>query len=95
MSNFSWLFTSNRLDTVPEPFLSRCQIVEVLDITPAQLHDFAVRRGLAMGLSQEALEAVCEALVMAPQVTGRRMSLRDVVRMLERAETLEGRPRLQ
>ena len=48
-----------------------------------------------MGLSQEALEAVCEALGRAPQVTGRRMSLRDVVRILERAETLEGRPPLQ
>ncbi|MGP6089557.1 AAA family ATPase [Antarctobacter jejuensis] len=95
MSHVSWLFTSNKLSTVPEPFLSRCQIVEVRDITPAQLHDFAVRRGLEMKLSQEALEAVCEALVMAPRMTGRRMSLRDVVRMLERAETLEGRPRLQ
>jgi len=30
-----------------------------------------------------------------PPLTGRRMSLRDVVRMLARAETLEGRPRLQ
>ncbi|MAY34406.1 MAG: AAA family ATPase [Rhodovulum sp.] len=95
MSHFSWLFTANHLDTVPEPFLSRCQIVEVQDITPAQLHDFAVRRGLEMKLSQEALEAVCEALVMAPRMTGRRISLRDVVRMLERAESLEGRPRLQ
>jgi hypothetical protein len=28
-------------------------------------------------------------------VTGRRLSLRDVVRMLERAEMMEGRPRLQ
>jgi hypothetical protein len=48
-----------------------------------------------MGLSQEALEATCDALAMAPHVTGRRMSLRDVIRMLERAETLEGRPRVQ
>ncbi|MGY3438749.1 MULTISPECIES: AAA family ATPase [unclassified Marinovum] len=95
MSHFSWLFTSNKLSTVPESFLSRCQIVEVHDITPAQLHDFAVRRGMEMKLSQEALEVVCEALVMAPRIMGRRMSLRDVVRMLERAETLEGRPRLQ
>ena len=92
MSHISWLFTANNLDTVPEPFLSRCQIVEVQEITSQQLHDFAVRRGTEMGLSQEALEAVCEALGRAPQVTGRRMSLRDVVRMLERAETLEGRP---
>jgi ATP-dependent Lon protease len=33
MSHISWVFTSNTLDTVPEPFLSRCQIVAVPDIT--------------------------------------------------------------
>jgi len=83
MSHFSWLFTANQLDSLPEPFLSRCQIVEVQDITSAQLHDFALRRGKEMMLSQEALEAVCEALEKAPLMTGRRMSLRDVARMLE------------
>ena len=34
------------------------------------------------------------AVSEAPVVTGRRQSLRDVVRMLERAEALEGRPRI-
>ena len=34
-------------------------------------------------------------IALVPVVTGRRLSLRDAVRMLERAEMLEGHPRHQ
>jgi hypothetical protein len=59
------------------------------------LQAFAVKRGGKMGLSQESVDAIVTAIIQAPIVTGRRISLRDVVRMLERAEMLEGRPRVQ
>jgi hypothetical protein len=48
-----------------------------------------------MGLSQESVDAIVTAIIQAPIVTGRRISLRDVVRMLDRAEVLECRPRVQ
>jgi uncharacterized protein (DUF433 family) len=41
------------------------------------------------------MDAIIAAIIRAPIVTGRRISLRDVVRMLDRAEMLEGRPRVQ
>ena len=64
-------------------------------MTTEQLQEFAVKKGQEFGLSEAAVEAVFMAFAQAPDVTGRRLSLRDIVRMLERAEMLEGRPRLQ
>lgn len=95
MSHISWVLTSNNVENVPEPLRSRCQVIEIPDVTTEQLQEFAKKRGLQLNLSEAATEAVVLAVSQAPVVTGRRLSLRDVVRMLERAEMLEGRPQLQ
>ncbi len=42
-----------------------------------------------MGLSEDGIAAIVEVLDRAPRVLGRRLSLRDVIRMLERGEMLE------
>jgi len=95
MSHISWVLTSNTVENVPEPVRNRCLVIEIPDLTIEQLEAFAVKNGRAIGLSEAAIESVVMAISQAPVVTGRRLSLRDVVRMLERAEMLEGRPRLQ
>ncbi|MGJ8596041.1 AAA family ATPase [Sulfitobacter sp.] len=95
MSHISWVLTSNSAENVPETVRSRCQMIEIPDLKTEQLQEFAVKKGLDFGLSEAAVEAVLMAVDQAPLITGQRLSLRDVVRMLERAEMLEGRPRLQ
>ncbi len=95
MSHISWVLTSNNVENVSEPVRNRCQVIEIPDVTTAQLQEFAVKNGLKLELSEVAVEAVVMAIAQASVVAGRRLSLRDVVRMLERAEMLEGRPRLQ
>ena len=52
------------------------------------------KKGAEIGLSDAAVEAVVMTISRAPAVTKRRLSLRDAVRILERAEMLEGRPRI-
>jgi hypothetical protein len=95
MSHISWVLTSNNVENLSEPVRNRCQVIEIPDVTTEQLQEFAVKKGVDFGLSEAAVEAVMMAVDQAPIVTGRRLSLRDVVRMLERAEMMEGRPRLQ
>jgi len=95
MSHISWMLTSSKVENVSEPVRTRCQVIEIPDVTTEQLQEFAVKKGADCGLSEAAVEAVLMAVDQAPVVTGRRLSLRDVVRMLERAEMMEGRPRLQ
>lgn len=95
MSHISWVLTSNNIKNVPEPVRNRCHVIEIPDLNADQLHSFARRRGPKIGLSDSSLEAVVMAINQAPIVTGRCLSLRDVVRMLELAEMLEGWPRLQ
>lgn len=95
MSHILWLLTANKVSLIPETLRSRCEIIEIPDITTEQLQTFATARGGKLGLSDEAVAAVVEVIGTAPAVIGRRMSLRDVVRMLERAEMLERRPRAQ
>jgi len=94
MSHLSWVMTANTLRTLPEPVLSRCQVLRIPDVTPAQLQDFARRRGAALGLSEVAIGAVAEVIDRMPATLHLRLSLRDVNRMLERAEDLASRPTL-
>ena len=61
-------------------------------MTPAQLQGFARRQGEAMGLPDAAVDAVAEVVGRAPATLRSRISLRDVNRMLERAEDLANRP---
>jgi len=53
---------------------------------------FARRSGAALGLSDASIEAVVETITRAQGITGHRQSLRDAIRMLERAEVLQSRP---
>jgi hypothetical protein len=84
--------TSNTTDTIPEAVLTRAQLIELPDITLDDLIGFARRRGEEMGLGETAIEATIEALERGPAVTRRRFSLRDVNRLLARADVLENKP---
>ncbi len=95
MSHISWILTSNTVKNVPEPVRNRCQVIEIQDLTTKQLQDFAIKNGVELGLSAASLEAVEMAIAKAPVKTGRRLSLRDATRMLERAEMLQERPQIQ
>ena len=94
MSHLSWVMTANTLETLPEPVLSRCQVLRIPDVTPEQLQGFARRRGEAMELPDAAVDAVVEVIDRAPETLRSRLSLRDVNRMLERAQDLASRPTL-
>lgn len=95
MSRILWIMTANQVERAPEPVRSRCQIIRLSDITPEQMADFAILEGKRLGLSEAGIAAVVDAIGIAPRLLGRRLSLRDVIRMLERGEALEARPRLQ
>lgn len=95
ISHILWVMTANYVQKVPEPVRSRCQLIQLPDITPVQLNAFVKAQGLKMGLSDPGVEAILEALDRAPKLLGRRLSLRDVIRALERGEGLEERPRVQ
>ena len=95
MSHISWVLTSNTIKNVPETVQNRCQVIEIPDMTTEQLQEFAIKKGVNHALSEAAVGAVVMAITQSPVVTGQRLSLRDAVRILERAEMLEGRPRLQ
>lgn len=95
MSHIVWVMTANDVHLTPEPVRSRCQVICLPDITLVQMAEFAVRQGRQMGLSEAGVAAVLDALDRAPGVLGRRLSLRDVIRMVEFGETLEARPRVQ
>ena len=94
MSHLSWIMTANTLETLPEPLVSRCRVLHIPDVTPAQLQGFARRQGEAMALPDAAVDAVVEAIARAPETLRSRLSLRDANRMLERAEDLASRPTL-
>ncbi len=95
MSHISWILTSNTVSNIADPIRSRCQIIEVPDLTQRQLHDFTDRQARRLGLTWASREAALAALEQAPVVIRRRVSLRDANRILDRAVVLEGRPVLQ
>ena len=90
MSHLSWVLTSNRLGPVSEPVLSRVKVLSLPLPTSAELADFARRQASAAGLPAPAAEARCEAVGQA----GERwpLSLRDVGRMIARAQDLADTP---
>lgn len=88
MSWISWILTSNTWRDLPDPLLSRCPPIQLQDIEPQQILDFARKRGAANCLSPESTEAVVMAICRT-LAAGHRVSLRDVNRMIVRAETLE------
>ncbi|SFE69335.1 ATPase family associated with various cellular activities (AAA) [Sulfitobacter brevis] len=94
MSQISWILTSNDALKVPEPLLSRCTRVECQPITVSELKGFARRRAKQLKLTNTSVEVI-EHVIGSSEYVGRTVpSLRDVNRMLRRAEVLEGRPML-
>lgn len=83
--------TANSVDGLPAPLMSRSVLITLGEISVSNLIAFATREGARRGLEQASIDAICEAIT---QVKGG-ISLRDVIRMLQRAEGLEKRPRLQ
>ena len=92
VSHLSWVMTANTVRTLPAPVRNRCRVLFLEDVTETELQNFAWRRGEALGLDAPATEAVVETIARAPELVQRRLSLRDVNRMLERAEILASRP---
>lgn len=83
MSHISWVLTSNNVENVSEPVRNCCQVIEIPDVTTAQLQEFALKNGLKLELSEAAVDAVVMAIAQASVAVGRRLSLRDVVRIVE------------
>lgn len=92
MRHLSWVMLANTLSLVPEPVLSRARVLPIPDVTLEQLQGFARVRGRAMGLPAPAVDAIVEAVGQATDLLPRRLSLRDINRMLERAEELVSFP---
>ncbi|MDG3042415.1 AAA family ATPase [Roseicyclus marinus] len=93
MSRISWVMTSNTTQTIPQAVLSRCAIIDLPDVTLEQLVTFARREAEEKGLSEASVDALLMTIEEAYRLHGR-VSLRDVNRMLERAQVLENRPTL-
>ena len=92
MRHLSWVMLANTLRTVPEPVLSRARVLPIPDVTLEQLQGFARVRGRAMELPDPAIDAIVEAVGQASDRLPRRLSLRDINRMLERAGELAAFP---
>ena len=92
MRHLSWVMLANTLWTVPEPVLSRARVLPIPDVTLEQLQGFARVRGKAMELPDPAIDAIVEAVGQAADRLPRRLSLRDVNRMLERGQELAAFP---
>lgn len=94
MSWANWVLTANSRKGLPEPLQSRCVVLDLPDLSRAQLRDFALTEGERRGLpepSLSALDDVFEHGILAD----RTLSLRTVSRMLDRAEALISRPIFQ
>jgi hypothetical protein len=90
MSHIGWVMTANRLDGLPDPFLSRCPPLNLSTLGMRDLIGFAERESARRGLSCAALGGIIDALYrMEDRVE--RLSLRVVLRMLDLAERLEER----
>lgn len=93
MSHISWVLTSNDASLIPAPLRSRVQIIDLPDLTSAQLLAFVARAGRRRGLSEVSLEVAQTALAHITHCDTA-PSLRTALRVLERAQELETRPRL-
>jgi hypothetical protein len=94
MSQISWLMTANDVHQVSGTILSRCQVLELRDLTHQEIHDHLDREAKRMKLSRLATDIAHEVLDASPELLKRKMSLRDVGRLLNRADALEMRPTL-
>ena len=88
MSHISWIATSNGTRSIPAPLLSRLRLVTCPPMTRSQVVAFAEAEMQRRGLSPVAAD-------VASEIIRERMSepsLRDVIRVIDRAESLAARP---
>lgn len=83
-----WVLTSNDWRRLPEPLLGRCPPIRLADLSPADLIAFARREGAMRGLSEPSVEAITMTITRSCSA-GRRINLRIVLRLLDRAASLE------
>lgn len=94
MSHISWVMTANDAHLISAPLLNRCTLIELNRVGLADLCNFARIQAERRGLSEVSAEVIVETLV-SPEARRKVISLRSVIRMIETAEVLEGKPRLQ
>jgi ATP-dependent Lon protease len=87
MSFVMWVMTSNNYRRLPEPLLSRCPPVRLRALTHAELIDFAKRHGEQKGLDSISTDIIAEAIQRCGPSA--KINLRTVVRMIERAVSLQ------
>jgi len=87
MSHVIWVLTSNDFRRLPEPMISRCPPILLRELEIAECVAFACREGRRRGLGEASIDAVAETLNHHGPST--RLSLRTIMRMLDRAATLE------
>lgn len=83
-----WVLTSNSSSSLPQPLLSRCPPIRLRALTLDELIAFALRQGARRDLSEVSIDAIVQALLGAARPE--QLSLRTVLRMIERASSLEG-----
>lgn len=91
MSRVSWIMTANRVAGLPEPLLSRCPPLFLESLTKEHLIAFAGREGRRRKLPAYAVTSI---QVVLESVGSARPSLRTVMRMIERAESVCAMPTL-
>ncbi|MYA87306.1 MAG: AAA family ATPase, partial [Boseongicola sp. SB0662_bin_57] len=69
MSHLSWVLTANEIGLVSEPVRSRCEIVQLGDLSVEELSGFAERQATRLGLPAAASGAVQRAIERAA-ITG-------------------------
>jgi hypothetical protein len=93
MSHVSWVMTYNDVARVAVPLRNRCTVIELPALNMKELASFTQREVTRRGLSEQSAEAIVATLSHPISRQGY-FSLRDVVRMIDRAEVLETKPRL-
>ena len=94
MAHVNWILTANDLDKVSEPLRSRSTVVFLDEISKPDLQVFARRIGATKGLSNASIEAITD-VIGHRGFSSRQFGLREVLRMVARAEAMETRPLLQ
>lgn len=89
MSHISWVLTANDISRVPEPLVNRCTVIELQALSSFQLKGFARHQAVRMGLSKDSSDAIEGVIEHSMDELGHYLSLRNVVRMLHRAVSLE------
>ena len=92
LGQVSWVMTVNDARHLPAPLMSRCPPIRLPHLTTRDLTGFARRQGARRRLSEVGIEVIVEA-IEASADPAQPISLRTVMRMIARAETMESGPR--